>query len=134
MYIRLVVALLVIGAAAGSGVGTRHKEMELSASMSVNVSLEVELSDNEKDLSGPDANGTTLKTIIVGADGSDVFQPSHVTASLGDIVRFQFLASSNHTVTQSSFEYPCVPSGSFDTEYLTADNETIEFVVTTTAP
>ncbi|KAF8664847.1 hypothetical protein AX16_000688 [Volvariella volvacea WC 439] len=45
--------------------------------------------------------------IVVGAKGDLVFSPESITASIGDIVVFEFRPK-NHTVTQSSFSNPCV--------------------------
>ncbi|KAJ7435563.1 RmlC-like cupin [Mycena latifolia] len=45
--------------------------------------------------------------IQVGADGLN-FTPSNISASIGDIVTFEFHPK-NHTVTQSSFMNPCKP-------------------------
>jgi len=44
-------------------------------------------------------------TILVGNSGLS-YSPPNVTASVGDIVTFEFRAK-NHTVTQSSFADPC---------------------------
>ncbi|KZT73990.1 hypothetical protein DAEQUDRAFT_702111 [Daedalea quercina L-15889] len=44
--------------------------------------------------------------VIVGVDGKLAYQPSNITAAVGDIVTFLFIQG-NHTVTQSSFSYPC---------------------------
>ncbi|KAJ7711723.1 hypothetical protein B0H16DRAFT_1627410 [Mycena metata] len=46
--------------------------------------------------------------VQVGPGGQTIFSPSNVTASVGDVVSFQFL-SKNHSVTQSSFASPCEP-------------------------
>lgn len=45
--------------------------------------------------------------IIVGDGGKLVYNPSNITASIGDTVTFEFRPK-NHTVTQSSFLNPCV--------------------------
>ncbi|KAJ7082915.1 RmlC-like cupin [Mycena belliarum] len=44
--------------------------------------------------------------IKVGADGQLKFSPANISASIGDIVTFEFHPK-NHTVTQSSFSNPC---------------------------
>ncbi|KAJ7058536.1 hypothetical protein C8F01DRAFT_292951 [Mycena amicta] len=46
--------------------------------------------------------------VQVGPSGSFTYDPPSVTAAAGDIVRFTFNPK-NHTVTQSSFDEPCVP-------------------------
>ncbi|KDQ60913.1 hypothetical protein JAAARDRAFT_31912 [Jaapia argillacea MUCL 33604] len=45
-------------------------------------------------------------TVIVGGNSSLTFNPSSVTAAVGDTIAFQF-QSKNHTVTQSTFANPC---------------------------
>ncbi|KDR70703.1 hypothetical protein GALMADRAFT_29503, partial [Galerina marginata CBS 339.88] len=50
--------------------------------------------------------GATLD-VQVGAGGQLVFDPEFVTANPGDIVNFTFNPK-NHTVTQSTFDTPCV--------------------------
>ena len=47
------------------------------------------------------------QTISVGGNGALAFSPSNITAQDGDTIVFQFLAK-NHTVTQSTFNTPCV--------------------------
>ncbi|KAI9771337.1 MAG: hypothetical protein M1840_002307 [Geoglossum simile] len=44
--------------------------------------------------------------VMVGGD-SLVYNPSCLAAEIGDKVIFQFMKN-NHTVTQSTFEKPCV--------------------------
>jgi plastocyanin len=46
--------------------------------------------------------------IIVGADGLFAYNPSNISAAIGDTVTFEFRPK-NHTVTQSSFSNPCQP-------------------------
>jgi len=47
---------------------------------------------------------------MIGADGGMKFSPSNINASNGEIVTFLFEsgASGNHTVTQVTFDHPCV--------------------------
>lgn len=45
--------------------------------------------------------------IIKVGDGGLAFNPSSLTAPVGDTVQFQFVAK-NHSVTQSTFDNPCV--------------------------
>jgi hypothetical protein len=44
--------------------------------------------------------------VTVGDGGALVFNPTSVTAAVGDTISFQFRAK-NHTVTQSTFASPC---------------------------
>ncbi|KAJ7880519.1 hypothetical protein B0H14DRAFT_2435681 [Mycena olivaceomarginata] len=44
--------------------------------------------------------------VQVGANNSDIFSPSNISANIGDIVTFQFV-SKNHSVTQTTFAKPC---------------------------
>lgn len=84
--------------------------------------------------SAPILNSRT-HLVSVGGSGASRFDPNHVNASIGDIVRFNFL-DTNHTATQSSLERPCNPSGGFDTGYMdNVDGEnTVDLLVTSTAP
>ncbi|TFK61949.1 hypothetical protein BDN72DRAFT_413790 [Pluteus cervinus] len=45
--------------------------------------------------------------ILISDDGSFAYDPPHIQAAIGDTVTFEFRAG-NHTVTQSSFQNPCV--------------------------
>ncbi|KAF8866389.1 hypothetical protein BDZ45DRAFT_667675 [Acephala macrosclerotiorum] len=55
--------------------------------------------------------------VVVGANGDLLFGPNQVTAAIGDIIHFDF-NSTNHTVTQSSFNAPCSPlAGGFNTGF-----------------
>ncbi|THV05892.1 hypothetical protein K435DRAFT_960923 [Dendrothele bispora CBS 962.96] len=56
-------------------------------------------------------SSTALATnfdVAVGPNGNLVFYPEYVIAQQGDTVNFVFHPK-NHTVTQSSFDSPCVP-------------------------
>ncbi|KAJ7832003.1 hypothetical protein B0H13DRAFT_2371149 [Mycena leptocephala] len=44
--------------------------------------------------------------VQVGANNSDIFSPSNISAKVGDVVTFQFV-SKNHSVTQTTFAKPC---------------------------
>ncbi|KAH9926130.1 uncharacterized protein B0H18DRAFT_876449 [Fomitopsis serialis] len=44
--------------------------------------------------------------VVVGADGKLAYEPSNITAAVGDVVTFLFMHA-NHTATQSSFSDPC---------------------------
>jgi plastocyanin len=54
--------------------------------------------------------------IVVGSAGTLSFNPNSLSVTRGTILRFDFL-SLNHTLTQSSLDYPCLSSGKFDTGY-----------------
>jgi len=44
--------------------------------------------------------------VLVGSNGTLTFNPSTVTAAVGDVMAFTFM-SKNHTITQSTFNSPC---------------------------
>jgi plastocyanin len=76
--------------------------------------------------------------VDVGSRGQLLFSPNYIKASIGDVVYFRFLEL-NHTLTQSSFEQPCIPSGGFDSSFsqfnpTNATNITISVVVRSAAP
>jgi len=54
------------------------------------------------------AGGPVTHNITVGINGQLSFGPANITAAIGDIVEFTFLAK-NHSVVQSSFSEPCTP-------------------------
>jgi plastocyanin len=71
----------------------------------------------------PPASSTTSSpakathSVIVGANGNLIYGPNQLNAAIGDIIRFDF-NSTNHTVTQSSFNAPCSPlAGGFNTNF-----------------
>lgn len=53
------------------------------------------------------AQANNFIPVLVG-QGGNVFSPNKVTANVGDTIQFQFMGG-NHTVTQSTFDNPCVP-------------------------
>jgi len=57
------------------------------------------------------AADSTTHDVTVGANAQLTFSPSIVTAAIGDKVNFHFFPS-NHSVSQSTFGAPCVPSSS----------------------
>jgi len=79
----------------------------------------------EEELDFPDSRH--LHVVTIGANGSSIFQPNHLHASLGDIVRFQFLGG-NHTMSQSTVRDRCSLAGTIDA------NVTMDLLVGTTAP
>jgi plastocyanin len=50
--------------------------------------------------------GATNHVVVVGGTGVLTYQPSSLTAAVGDTITFQFNVK-NHTATQSSFSDPC---------------------------
>ncbi|KAJ6520807.1 hypothetical protein DFH09DRAFT_1048263 [Mycena vulgaris] len=71
-----------------------------------------------------------MKHIIrVGADGL-TYTPSNITASIGDIVTFEFHPK-NHTVTQSSFSNPCKALGQTSTTGQVGFKSGFQFVAPT---
>ncbi|KAK3370862.1 Cupredoxin [Lasiosphaeria ovina] len=49
-----------------------------------------------------------IHRVTVGMNGTLTFSPNTITALVGEMVQFQFVAG-NHTVTQSTFDAPCQP-------------------------
>ncbi|KAK7054644.1 phosphatidylinositol-3-phosphatase ymr1 [Paramarasmius palmivorus] len=67
----------------------------------------------------------TLLSVAVG-DGGLAFNPSSLTAPVGDTVQFQFVAK-NHSVTQSTFDNPCVfKDQGVDSGFLKVDTNATE--------
>ena len=66
----------------------------------------------------PTADVAPVEThlVNVGTRGKLIFEPQPVDAAVGDLIVFQFLTL-NHTVTQSSFENPCVSQDGFDSGF-----------------
>jgi plastocyanin len=54
----------------------------------------------------PTAAASTDHKVIVGGLGKLTYEPSNITAQVGDTVTFEF-RQKNHTVTASSFAAPC---------------------------
>lgn len=52
------------------------------------------------------ATAGQVHNIVVGGPGKLYYDPSNITAQLGDVIQFEF-QQKNHTVTQSSFVTPC---------------------------
>ena len=64
------------------------------------------------------AIATGGKTHVVTVGGATLtYNPSSITAAIGDIVEFHYLAK-NHSTTQSSFNTPCVNAHQFDTGFM----------------
>jgi plastocyanin len=53
----------------------------------------------------------SVHPIIVGYNQHSYY-PNNITAKVGDIISFQFIAE-GHTVVQSNFEEPCVPRDAY---------------------
>lgn len=84
------------------------------------------------DLNTFEVQVASIHEVQVGGD-SNKFSPAYVNASIGDIVRFK-LSDGNHSVSQSSYERPCHPSGPFDTSFLSPQHRNVDLLVTTTDP
>ncbi|KAM0330732.1 hypothetical protein ACHAQA_003684 [Verticillium albo-atrum] len=52
---------------------------------------------------------------VASNNGSLTFSPEKITAPPGSMVQFQFMGG-NHTVTQSTFDNPCQPMGTVQTD------------------
>ncbi|KAK7019323.1 hypothetical protein R3P38DRAFT_2977509 [Favolaschia claudopus] len=68
--------------------------------------------------------------VTVGAGGLLAFNPTNVTAKVGDTISFQF-QSKNHSVTQSTFAQPCqiqtTPAQGIDSDYQPVANTSTTF-------
>jgi len=69
----------------------------------------------------PTATGPAVThSVKVGGLAGNVpvlkYDPEYVKANVGDVIRFDILAA-NHTVTESSFDAPCVPNGGIDSGF-----------------
>jgi plastocyanin len=63
--------------------------------------------------------------VMVGGSAGLVYTPNSISASVGDMVVFQFM-SNNHTATQSPFATPCIPlAGGFDSGFMPNVNNSI---------
>jgi len=56
------------------------------------------------------SGGSTVHTVTAGSGGSLAYSPNDITAAVGDTIEFHFFAP-EHSVAQSNFANPCVPSG-----------------------
>ncbi|CAG8953471.1 hypothetical protein HYFRA_00010221 [Hymenoscyphus fraxineus] len=66
------------------------------------------------------ATGAGVKVHVVkvgGTNGTIKFQPDDIQAAVGDMIQFQF-APNNHSVVQSTFDAPCIASGSVYSGYM----------------
>jgi len=66
-------------------------------------------------LLGAVASAQTVHVVSVGSANNSTqltFSPDNVKANTGDMIQFQF-RSGNHTVTQSTFDQPCMPISMF---------------------
>ncbi|PBK63597.1 hypothetical protein ARMSODRAFT_529118 [Armillaria solidipes] len=68
------------------------------------------------------AQNTTIQVGGTATEPGGIFQfnPANVTASVGDVITFEFSgAPGNHSITQSSLANPCTPlSGGFDSGWV----------------
>ncbi|KAI1784062.1 Cupredoxin [Ganoderma leucocontextum] len=55
---------------------------------------------------GTSTSTAAAHTVTVGSNGALTFEPSNLTAQVGEQITFQF-TTKNHTATQSSFADPC---------------------------
>lgn len=63
--------------------------------------------------------------VMVGGTAGLTYQPSEIKAAVGDMVVFTFM-NANHTVTQSTFEAPCVAMpGGMDSGFQANANNTV---------
>ncbi|KKY15781.1 putative serine-threonine rich [Phaeomoniella chlamydospora] len=69
-------------------------------------------------------SAATVHQVIVGGDAGLVYTPDSISAAVGDMVQFVFMAQ-NHTVTQSSFTSPCVSSKGLDSGFVANANNSI---------
>lgn len=70
--------------------------------------------------------------VAVGEEGGLTFNPNQLNANIGDTIVFHFHAL-NHTLTRSTLEKPCVPSGKFDSgfnQYNPADKNDLILAIT----
>ena len=110
--------------AAGGSVAPRDEE-----TVSLSLSLET-------DIETPPS--LRSHRVFVGASGQTKFRPPFVEATVGDTIRFEFLAF-NHSVSQSTFDKPCIQSGPFDTDFFdfnpqNSSEYVVDLLVTTTNP
>ena len=84
-------------------------------------------------IASPTVTGGLSHMVDVGVGDNTIFVPNQVDASVGDVVVFRFLKF-GLTLTQSTLEHPCNPSGKFDAGFRTfkawnQTNETVTFSV-----
>jgi len=71
------------------------------------------------------SGSAVTQTVIVGGVAGLVYTPSSITANVGDMVEFQFMMK-NHTVTQSTFDEPCVKmANGVDSGFMPNPNNTM---------
>ncbi|KAF4624960.1 hypothetical protein G7Y89_g13207 [Cudoniella acicularis] len=77
------------------------------------------------------SSGPATYTISAGSNPS--FTPSTVNANVGDTILFEF-STGNHSITQSSFNSPCVSSNGFDSGYMGNTASHATFGVASSSP
>ncbi|KAI9674378.1 MAG: hypothetical protein M1829_003780 [Trizodia sp. TS-e1964] len=78
-----------------------------------------------KEPNQPSMNVGMTHMVTVGGSAGLVYTPETISAAVGDVVVFTFMAS-NHTVTQSSFGAPCVKmEGGVDSGFMPNPNSTL---------
>ncbi|OKL59243.1 hypothetical protein UA08_05730 [Talaromyces atroroseus] len=112
----------------------------LSTAIAKTLSLDQSISALGTVTENDTSSTTTTHQITVGGTNGLVYTPNTISASIGDIIQFNF-KSENHTATQSSFAAPCEKlAGGVDSGFMpNLDNTlnpapTIRFQVTTTSP
>ncbi|KAL8725815.1 MAG: hypothetical protein Q9181_006270, partial [Wetmoreana brouardii] len=76
-------------------------------------------------MSQPTMNKGATHMVTVGGDAGLIFSPNTIMAAPGDMVHFTFM-STNHTLTQSTFDKPCVKmQGGADSGFLANPNNTV---------
>lgn len=92
-----------------------------SASTSSTPSADSANSASSSDASQP------IKVIVGDASGALTFNPSNVTAAIGQTITFEF-HQKNHSVVQSTFAAPCSPmAGGFKSDFFAVDPTATEF-------
>ncbi|KAJ7632140.1 Cupredoxin [Roridomyces roridus] len=76
----------------------------------------------------PRTRGAIIPVTVGGPNGTIAYNPSSVTANVGDVVVFTFMQK-NHTITQSSLATPCSPlANGFDSGFVPVPaNQTSDF-------
>lgn len=82
--------------------------------------------DSTNSASSSDAS-QPIKVIVGDASGALTFNPSNVTAAIGQTITFEF-HQKNHSVVQSTFAAPCSPmTGGFKSDFFAVDPTATEF-------
>jgi len=87
-------------AAAGTGVVT------VTATVTVNGQAMTTTYGSFPGSAAPTSASPQVHQVVVGGPNRLYYDPSNITAQVGDVIQFQF-QQKNHTVTQSTFASPC---------------------------